>query len=134
MKKVIISESQLDKIRNLIYKLFDQRLYPVDGWQNVGHDIGRNNELGSSPKRGGFGYYKGETFISTPEGEGFYNYYSCDYIKLMELEDTECPCLMLQDDDYYFFDKRFPPDLWEPLLVNWWNEQCEYPVEAVYKF
>ena len=43
MKKVIISESQLDKVRNLIYKLFDQRLYPVDGWQNVGHDIGRNN-------------------------------------------------------------------------------------------
>lgn len=128
MKKFIISESQLEKVRNLIYKLFDQRLYPVEGWQNVGHDIRRNDE------RSGNGYYKGETFISTPEGDGYYNYYSCEYIKFMGIEDTECPCLMLQDDDYYFFNKRFPPDLWEPLLVNWWNEQCEYPVEAVYKF
>ena len=129
MKKVIISENQLEKVRNLIYKLFDQRLYPVEGWQNVGHDIRRNNE------RSGNGYYKGETFISTAEGDGYYNYYSCEYIKFMGLEeDTECPCLMLQDDDYDFFDKRFPADLWKPLLVDWWNEQCEYPAKAVYRF
>jgi hypothetical protein len=134
MKNVIISESQLEKVRNLIYKLFDQRLYPVDGWQNVDHDIGRDVEEVGYHKQGGFGYYKGETFISTAEGEGYYNYYSCDYIKLMELEDTECPCLMLQDDDYYFFDKRFPSDLWKPLLVDWWNDRSEYPVKAVYKF
>lgn len=129
MKKVIISESQLEKVRNLIYKLFDQRLYPVEGWQNVGHDIRREAEY-----RGVGLNYKGETFISTAEGEGYYNYYSCDYIKIMELEDTKCPCLMLQDDDYDFFEKRFPPDLWKPLLVDWWNERCEYPVKAVYKF
>ena len=125
MKKVIISESQLEKVRNLIYKLFDQRLYPVDGWRDIDLNI-------PAIEGGILGYYKGETFINTDEGH--YNYYSCEYIKLMELEDTECPCLMLQDDDYYFFDKRFPADLWKPLLVNWWNEQCEYPVEAVYKF
>ena len=132
MKKVIISESQLEKVRNLIYKLFDQRLYPVEGWQNVGHDIRRNDERF---KRGGNGYYKGETFISSPEGDGYYNYYSCEYIKFMGLEeDTECPCLMLQDDDYDFFDKRFPADLWKPLLVDWWNHHCEHPAKAVYKF
>jgi len=125
MKKVIISEIQLEKVRNLIYKLFDNKLYPVEGWQNVGHDIRRDAEKDS---------YRGETFISSPEGEGYYNYYSCEYINNFEIEDTECPCLMLQDDDYYFFDKRFPPDLWKPLLVDWWNERCEYPVKAVYKY
>ena len=139
MKKVIISESQLEKVRNFIYKLFDQRLYPVEGWQNVGHEIRRNDERiqDSSWKerlRSGNGFYKGETFIHTPEGEGYYNYYSCEYIKFMEIEDIECPSLMLQDDDYDFFDKRFPADLWKPLLVDWWNERCEYPVKAVYRF
>ena len=125
MKKVIISESQLDKVRNLIYKLYDQRLYPVEGWQNVGHEIRRDAVKDS---------YRGETFISSPEGDGYYNYYSCDWVENYDPEDTECPCLMLQDDDYYFFDKRFPPDLWKPLLVDWWNERCEYPIKAVYKF
>jgi hypothetical protein len=135
MKKVIISESQLEKVRNLIYKLFDQRLYPVEGWQNVGHQIRRDNEKVGFHKKDGFGHYKGETFISTAEEPGYYNYYGCEFIKLMGLEeDTECPCLMLQDDDYDFFGKRFPADLWKPLLVDWWNEQCEYPVEDVYKY
>jgi len=130
MKKVIISESQLDKVRNFLYKIFDERLYPVEGWQNVDHNI-RDAEKDRSEHYN----LKGETFISTPpEGEGYYNYYSCEYINRMDIEDTECPCLMLQDDDYDFFDKRFPSDLWKSFLVDWWNEQSEYPVKAVYKF
>jgi len=134
MKKVIISESQLEKVRNLIYNLFDQRLYPVEGWQNVGHEIRRNSEKYGDRKQSGFGYYLGETFIHTPEGDGYYNYYSCDYIELMDLKDTECPCLILQDDDYDFFEKRFPTNLWKSFLIDWWNERCEYPAKAVYKF
>lgn len=125
MKKVIISESQLQKIRNLIYKSLDQRLYPDEGWQNIGHSIHHDTVNDS---------HWGETYISTADGEGYYNYYSCKYINNMEIEDTECPCLMLQDDDYDFFEKRFPTYLWEPSLVDWWNERCEYPIKAVYRF
>lgn len=128
MKKVVISENQLEKVITHMNSLFDKRLSPVEGWQNVGHDIRRNSE------RSGNGYYKGETFIHTPEGDGYFNYYTCQGVENWEMEDVECPCLLLQENDYDFFDKRFPPDLWKPLLLEWWNHHCEYPAKAVYKF
>ena len=133
MKKVIISESQyekvlnylnkLEKVREHIYKLFDEKFSPINGWQRVNRDISNSEKTT---------FTVGETTIASDDY--FYHYYTCRAVEEWELDDTECPCLLLEDDGYYFFDNRFPPDLWKPLLVEWWNKRCEYRVKAVYKY
>lgn len=122
-KNVIISKSQLEKIRNILYNNFNDKLYPFYGWKEVAQNI----------RDGVDGWEEGETYVHYNDDD-FYNYYSCKWVKDYELKGIKCPCLMLQDEDYEYFDKRFPPHLWKPVLIDWWNSKCEYPVKAVYKF
>ena len=128
MKKVVISENQLEKVITHMNGLFDRKFSPIYGWNNVSLDISENPSDSFE--------YPGEIFITTSEeeGDGYFNYYTCEGVENWEMDDVECPCLLLQSYDYNFFDKRFPPDLWKPLLLEWWNHHCEYPAKAVYKF
>lgn len=123
---IILRPEQMEKVKRMLFDTFEERLSPSKGWDAVANDI-RKDSVKSQ--------YRGETFIHTDfDDDHYYNYYSCEYIKFMGLENTECPCLMLQDDDYGYFNRVFPSSLWKPLLVEWWNENCEYPVKAVYEF
>lgn len=137
MKKVIITENQLEKIRSIINGEFDRRLSPTHGWDDFEKQMKNNEDALSDDSTKHF--VGGDVAIDTYDEDGdeddnpYYYYYSCLYIDKHNLEGIECPSLMLHWYDYDFFDKRFPSDLWKSFLIDWWNSHTNYPVVAVYK-
>jgi hypothetical protein len=137
MKKVIITENQMERFRSILYREFDKKLSPTFGWDDFEKQMKENEDFLSDDLKSPF--VSGEIVIDTYGDEDdedytpFYYYYSCLYFEKNNKKDFECPCLMLQEYDYDFFDNRFPSELWKSFLIDWWNSHCDYPVKAVYE-
>jgi len=110
-----ISESQKEKIENVIITYFEQNLTPDIDWWGVEEDIVKDEDIA----------YEYDLHLDD-SGHNFYIYLNCAYLDKYIGEDHgfECPQVLLPYDIWNSLEGLFGP-IWKPIFIQWFNSKMK---------
>jgi len=116
--KYTISESQKDKIEQVIINYLETTLTPDIEWSQVEEDIltNDNNDRPSS-----YDLHLDDSGFNT------YTYVNCEYLEKYIGEDHgfECPQILLPYEIWNSLEGLFGP-IWKPMFIKWFNSKMKF--------
>ena len=123
--KYIISEQQVERLKQTILDYFDENLTPVDGWETT---EAYNNELNS------YGY---EIFMFLEDPETYeeqdHIWYTTHKNPSIRIPKNKSPLVAIPDSDFNSLEGYFG-DIWKPIFIEWFQKNTGLPVKTVDKF
>lgn len=123
--KYLVTQKQIDGLRETIINYLDSNLTPFGGWENKKY---YKKEIESG--------YELFFFFNTEEedgwGEDAHMWYSlCDNPNLNEpLPKEKCPLVAIDSSKYDALDAFFG-DIWKPIFLEWFKQHTGLPVKQV---
>lgn len=120
--KYIITEQQVERLKQTILNYFEENLTPLDGWQTTKE---YEKELKSS---------KHELFIFLVEGDESgddeHMWYATHKNRHATIPKESSPLVALPEGRFNTLEGYFG-DLWKPLFIDWFKENTGLPLKTV---
>lgn len=131
--KYLITEQQDERLKRIMFHVFDSYLTPSGGWDSEKLQKELNDPFSEK-----------ELFIPLVDLEDQYDesweetehifYSSCDNPNYNYKRNGDCPEVIIPDNTYDIFDDSFGKKVWRPYFFEWFEKNSGLPIVRLRKF